>query len=40
VRVINNNYDPRIKESSLSPPGGIHTQGSALSSTYHLQQEE
>ena len=40
MRVINNNYDHSVKESSLSPPGEIHTQGSALTSTYHLQQGE
>ena len=34
----NNNYDNSVKESSLSPLGDIHTQGSALASTYHLQQ--
>ena len=32
------NYDRRVKESSLSPPGGIHTQESALASACHLQQ--
>ena len=36
----NKNYDRSIKDSSLSPPGGIHTQGSALASTCHLQQGE
>ena len=40
MRVINNNYDRGVKESSLSLPGDIHTQGSALASTYHMQQEE
>ena len=34
------NYDRRVKESSLSPPGGIHTQVSTLASAYHLQQGE
>ena len=40
MRVINKNYDRSIKEPSLSPPGGIHTQGLALASTCHLQQGE
>ena len=40
VRVINKDYDYSIKESSLSPPEGIHAQGSALASTCHLQQGE
>ena len=40
VRVINKNYDRSVKESSLSPPGGIRTQGSALASSCHLQQGE
>ena len=40
VRVINKDYDRNIKESSLSPPGGIHTQESVLASVGHLQQEE
>ena len=34
------NYDRSVKESSLSPPGGIHTQESALASASHLQQGE
>ena len=29
MRVVNKNYDRSVKESSLSPPGGIHTQESA-----------
>ena len=33
VRVINKDYDHSIKESSLSPPGGIHTR---VSSSIHL----
>ena len=40
MRVINNDYDRSIKESSLSPPGGIHTKESALASACHLQQGE
>ena len=38
VRVINRDYDRSVKESSLSPPGGFHTQVSALASECHLQQ--
>ena len=38
MRAINNNYDRSVKESSLSPPGGIHTQESAQASTCYLQQ--
>ena len=40
MRVINKDYDHSVKESSLSPPGVIHTQDSALASTCHLQQGE
>ena len=38
VRVINKDYDYSIKESSLSPPEGIHTHESALASARYLQQ--
>ena len=38
MRVINKHYDHSVKESSLRPPWGIHTQEPALTSTYHLQQ--
>ena len=31
MRVINKHYGRSVKESSLSPPGGFHTQESALS---------
>ena len=37
MRVMNKNYDRSVKKSSLSPPGGIHTQVSTLASAYHLQ---
>ena len=40
VRVINKDYDRSVKESSLSPPGGIHIQESTLASTYHQQHGE
>ena len=40
MRVINKDYDHSVKESSLNPPGGIHTQESALASACHLQQGE
>ena len=40
VRLINKNYDRSLKESSLSPPGGIRTQESTLASACHLQQGE
>ena len=40
VRVINKDYDRNVKESSLSPQEGIHTQESDLASACHLQQGE
>ena len=40
MRVIVKDYDHSVKESSLSPPGGIHTQESALASACHIQQGE